>query len=163
PEGFAAFVLRRQHVHPDHRLVGPPGLLTALEPLQGEDFPVKLWEQELLPARLEGYEPAWLDQLGLSGDLVWTPFERRAGRGGGAPGPTALSAGRRAAHRRRALERVRRGGPGDGGAARRGVGAPAARALRRRGPGAGARRLEPAPPRAPADGVRRRGAPGLLR
>src|SRR5438309_574053 len=58
PEGFAAFVLRRQHVHPDHRLVGPPGLLTALEPLQGEDFPVKLWEQELLPARLEGYEPA---------------------------------------------------------------------------------------------------------
>src|SRR5438309_262365 len=82
PEGFAAFVLRRQHVHPDHRLVGPPGLLTALEPLQGEDFPVKPWEQELLPARLEGYEPAWLDQLGLSGDLVWTPFERRAGRVG---------------------------------------------------------------------------------
>src|SRR5439155_410396 len=82
PEGFAAFVLRRQHVHPDHRLVGPPGLLTALEPLQGEDFPVKLWEQELLPARLEGYESAWLDQLGLSGDLVWTPFERRLGRVG---------------------------------------------------------------------------------
>jgi ATP-dependent Lhr-like helicase len=82
PEAFAAFVLRRQHVHPDHRLAGPPGLLKALEPLQGEDLPLKLWEQELLPARLEGYEPAWLDQLGLSGDIVWTPFERGAGRVG---------------------------------------------------------------------------------
>src|SRR5437660_168007 len=82
PERFAAFVLRRQHVHPDHRLVGPSGLLKALEPLQGEDHPVKLWEQELLPARLEGYEAAWLDQLGLSGDIVWTPFDRCAGRVG---------------------------------------------------------------------------------
>ncbi len=82
PDTFAASVLRRQHVHPDHRLAGPPGLLAALEPLQGEDFPVKFWEQELLPARLEGFEAAWLDQLGLSGDIVWTPFEGRAGRVG---------------------------------------------------------------------------------
>jgi len=82
PASFAAFVLRRQHVHPDHRLAGPSGLLKALEPLQGEDLPAKLWEQELLPARLEGYEPGWLDQLGLSGDIVWAPFERRVGRVG---------------------------------------------------------------------------------
>ena len=80
PEMFAAFVLRRQHVHPDHRLAGPPGLLAALEPLQGADFPLRFWEQELLPSRLEGYEAAWLDQLGLSGDIVWTPFEGRAER-----------------------------------------------------------------------------------
>jgi ATP-dependent helicase Lhr and Lhr-like helicase len=82
PETFAAFVLRRQHLHPDHRLAGPPGLLRALEPLQGADYPVKFWEQELLPARLEGYESGWLDQLGLSGDIVWIPFERRPGRVG---------------------------------------------------------------------------------
>jgi ATP-dependent Lhr-like helicase len=82
PDTFAAAVQRRQHVHPDHRLAGPPGLLAAIEPLQGEDFPLKFWEQELLPARLEGYEAGWLDQLGLSGDIVWTPFEGRAGRVG---------------------------------------------------------------------------------
>src|SRR5207249_10777723 len=39
PERFSAFLLRRHHLHPDHRLVGSPGVLAALELLQGEDFP----------------------------------------------------------------------------------------------------------------------------
>ncbi|MFQ5521166.1 MAG: helicase-related protein, partial [Candidatus Methylomirabilia bacterium] len=60
-EDFQAFLLRWQHCHPDHRLVGPEGLLRVIEPLQGEDFPATFWEQELLPARLESYDPAWLD------------------------------------------------------------------------------------------------------
>ena len=33
-----------------------------------------LWEGEVLPARLGGYQPAWLDDLFLSGDLVWLGF-----------------------------------------------------------------------------------------
>jgi len=74
-EEFQAFLFRWQHCHPDHRLVGPEGLLKAIESLQGEDFPVAFWEQELIPARLEAYEPAWLDHLGLTGQLVWFPFE----------------------------------------------------------------------------------------
>jgi ATP-dependent Lhr-like helicase len=57
-------------------------VLAALELLQGEDFPARVWEQELLPARVEGYEREWLDRLGLSGEIVWTPFERRPGRVG---------------------------------------------------------------------------------
>ena len=81
-ERFSAFLLRRHHLHPDHRLVGPPGVLAALELLQGEDFPVRLWEQDLLPARVDDYEREWLDRLGLSGEIVWTPFERREGRVG---------------------------------------------------------------------------------
>jgi ATP-dependent Lhr-like helicase len=72
---FAAFLLRWQHVHPDHRLNGPDGLLGVTTQLQGKDFPVSFWEQELFPSRLESYDPAWLDQLGLSGQLVWRPFE----------------------------------------------------------------------------------------
>ncbi len=75
-ETFAAFLLRWQHAHPDHRLVGPDGLLRIIEPLQGEDFPVAFWEQEVFPARLEGYDSTWLDQLGLTGQLVWLPFQR---------------------------------------------------------------------------------------
>ncbi|MBI2161525.1 MAG: DEAD/DEAH box helicase [Candidatus Rokubacteria bacterium] len=82
PESFSAFLLRRHHLHPDHRLAGPSGVLAALELLQGEDFPVRVWEQEFLPARLEGYEREWLDRLGLAGEIVWTPFELRAGRVG---------------------------------------------------------------------------------
>jgi ATP-dependent Lhr-like helicase len=78
-EQFAAFLLRRHHVHPEHRLVGPPGVLAALELLQGQDFPVKVWEQDLLPARVEDYRRDWLDRLGLGGEIVWTVFEPAAG------------------------------------------------------------------------------------
>src|SRR5439155_463886 len=86
PERFSAFLLRRHHLHPDHRLVGSPGVLAALELLQGEDFPVRVWEKELLAARVDDYEREWLDRLGLSGEIVWTPFERREGRVGMARG-----------------------------------------------------------------------------
>jgi ATP-dependent Lhr-like helicase len=87
PEQFSAFLLRRHHLHPDHRLTGPPGVLAALELLQGEDFAIRVWEQALLPSRVDGYEREWLDRLGLSGEIVWTVFEsrsdpRRAGRVG---------------------------------------------------------------------------------
>ena len=87
PEQFSAFLLRRHHLHPDHRLTGPPGVLAALELLQGEDFPIRVWEQALLPSRVDGYEREWLDRLGLAGEIVWTVFEsrsdpRRAGRVG---------------------------------------------------------------------------------
>src|SRR5204862_207398 len=81
-ERFSAFLLRRHHLHPDHRLTGPAGVLAALELLQGEDFPARVWEEELLSARVEGYAREWLDRLGLSGETVWTPFERRPGRVG---------------------------------------------------------------------------------
>ncbi|HBH02954.1 MAG TPA: hypothetical protein DDZ42_13705 [Candidatus Rokubacteria bacterium] len=82
-EQLGAFLLRRHHLHPEHRLRGPEGVLAALELLQGEDFPVRVWEQDLLPARVEGYERDWLDRLGLAGEIVWTPFGRsRSGRVG---------------------------------------------------------------------------------
>jgi ATP-dependent Lhr-like helicase len=77
PEQFSAFLLRRHHLHPDHRLVGPPGVLASLELLQGEDFPARVWEHELLPARIEDYQRDWLDRLGLSGEIVWTVFDDR--------------------------------------------------------------------------------------
>src|SRR5207244_12102129 len=67
PERFSAFLLRRHHLHPDHRLVGSPGVLAALELLQGEDFPVRVWEQELLAARVDAYERGWQDRPGPAG------------------------------------------------------------------------------------------------
>jgi ATP-dependent Lhr-like helicase len=81
-EQFSAFLLRRHHLHPEHRLVGPPGVLAALELLQGEDFPLRVWEQDLLPARVEDYQRDWLDRLGLSGEIVWTVFEPSPGERG---------------------------------------------------------------------------------
>ncbi|HSE82206.1 MAG TPA: hypothetical protein VLA87_11050, partial [Gaiellaceae bacterium] len=46
-------------------------LREALVPLQGLSLPVALWEGEVLPRRVPGYQPAWLDQLTASGEVVW--------------------------------------------------------------------------------------------
>jgi ATP-dependent helicase Lhr and Lhr-like helicase len=46
-------------------------LREALVPLQGISLPVALWESDLLPRRVPGYEPAHLDQLTASGEVVW--------------------------------------------------------------------------------------------
>ena len=78
-EQFSAFLLRRHHLHPEHRLVGPPGVLAALELLQGDDVPLRVWEQDLLSARVEDYRREWLDRLGLGGEIVWTVFEPSGG------------------------------------------------------------------------------------
>jgi ATP-dependent Lhr-like helicase len=82
PVQFSAFLLRRHHIHPDHRLVGPPGVLASLELLQGEDLPVRAWEHDILGARVEGFEREWVDRLGLSGEVVWTTFAATATRVG---------------------------------------------------------------------------------
>jgi ATP-dependent helicase Lhr and Lhr-like helicase len=46
-------------------------LREALVPLQGVALPVALWESDVLPRRVPGYQPAQLDQLCASGELVW--------------------------------------------------------------------------------------------
>ena len=57
----------------------PPGtgstggrrLREALVPLQGLPLPVSLWESEVLRRRVPGYQPAWLDALCATGEVVW--------------------------------------------------------------------------------------------
>jgi ATP-dependent helicase Lhr and Lhr-like helicase len=46
-------------------------LREALVPLQGISLPVALWERDVLPRRVPGYQPAHLDQLTASGEAVW--------------------------------------------------------------------------------------------
>jgi ATP-dependent helicase Lhr and Lhr-like helicase len=46
-------------------------LREALVPLQGAALPVPLWESDVLPRRVPGYQPAHLDQLTASGEVVW--------------------------------------------------------------------------------------------
>ncbi|MGH7571322.1 MAG: Lhr family helicase [Gemmatimonadota bacterium] len=50
---------------------GPRGLLAVLDRLQGFEAPAVSWERDLLPARLAGYDPGWLDLVCLGGDVVW--------------------------------------------------------------------------------------------
>ncbi len=46
-------------------------LREALVPLQGLALPVSLWESEVLPRRVPGYNAGQLDQLCASGEVVW--------------------------------------------------------------------------------------------
>jgi ATP-dependent Lhr-like helicase len=46
-------------------------LREALVPLQALPLPVALWEAEVLPRRVPGYQPAWLDGLCATGEMVW--------------------------------------------------------------------------------------------
>ncbi len=50
---------------------GSESLRDALVALQGLALPAETWEREILPARLGGYSPIWLDELLASGEVVW--------------------------------------------------------------------------------------------
>jgi ATP-dependent Lhr-like helicase len=71
PAELIRFLLRWQHVQPGARLHGPEGVLKVVEQLEGLELPAAAWERDVLPARIEGYQPAWLDELCLSGEVAW--------------------------------------------------------------------------------------------
>ncbi|HTU39698.1 MAG TPA: DEAD/DEAH box helicase [Acidimicrobiales bacterium] len=82
---YVRFLTRWQHATPAHRVQGRAGLLEVLEQLQGIEAPASEWEAQILPARVEGYDPRWLDELCLSGEIAWarlTPRPERTGRSG---------------------------------------------------------------------------------
>jgi ATP-dependent Lhr-like helicase len=82
---FVRFLTGWQHATPGTRAEGRTGLLGVLEQLQGIEAPAAEWEAHILPARVEGYDARWLDELCLSGEVVWgrlTPRAEPAGRSG---------------------------------------------------------------------------------
>jgi ATP-dependent Lhr-like helicase len=68
---FMRFLFVWQKVTPDQKVEGPQSVATVLEQLEGFEAPAGAWESEILPARVAGYDPAWLDALCLSGRLTW--------------------------------------------------------------------------------------------
>ena len=84
PEVFADFLLRRQHLRGTALAVeGTEGLERVLDQLRGLAAPASFWENEILPRRVKGYRPAWLDQLLAEGSWLW-----RAARDGGTSPPS---------------------------------------------------------------------------
>ena len=68
---FMRFLLSWQKVAPDQQMEGPQSLLAVIEQLEGFEAPAAAWEGEIFPSRLLEYNPAWLDALCLSGEVVW--------------------------------------------------------------------------------------------
>jgi ATP-dependent Lhr-like helicase len=95
---FADFLLRWQGLHPEARQGGPEGLAVVLDRLEGVPLPAVLWEQAVLPGRVRGYQPRWLDEWVAGGAGTWvcrtdddspgavTFFGRQTLRGSALPG-----------------------------------------------------------------------------
>ena len=65
---------------PTPRMEGPDAVDAVVGQLEGFEAPAGAWESEILPARLAGYEPAWLDDRCLAGRVAWTRLRPRAQR-----------------------------------------------------------------------------------
>ncbi len=83
---FMRFLLRWHHVVPGSRREGRAGVLAVVEQLQGFEVAAGAWEESVLAARVDGYQPEWLDRLCLSGEVVWGRLGIRPAETGDAAG-----------------------------------------------------------------------------
>jgi ATP-dependent Lhr-like helicase len=68
---LAAFVTRWQHLASGTQLHGVDGVWQVIQQLQGLEWAAAAWEAEVLPRRIANYDPALLDDLCLSGEVMW--------------------------------------------------------------------------------------------
>lgn len=74
---YLRFLFEWQRATPDARMQGPDALAAILSQLEGFEAPAGSWETEILPTRINEYEPSWLDEHCLAGRFVWTRLSRR--------------------------------------------------------------------------------------
>ena len=87
PRDLLRFLFEWQRAAPQARMEGPDAVAAVLAQLEGFEAPAAAWETQILPARINGYETAWLDEQCLAGRFVWTRLARRRGDAGTAAGP----------------------------------------------------------------------------
>jgi ATP-dependent Lhr-like helicase len=92
---FVRFLACWQHVASGTQLEGRAGLLAVIEQLQGIEVAAGEWERHVLPARVVGYDPRWLDELCLAGEVAWGRLTPRVDREHATDDSTFASAGRR--------------------------------------------------------------------
>jgi ATP-dependent helicase Lhr and Lhr-like helicase len=76
---FLRFLLGWQRVTADTRMEGPDALEVLVRQLEGFEAAAGAWETEILPARLDSYEPSWLDDQCLAGRIAWARLRPRNG------------------------------------------------------------------------------------
>ncbi|HKC42811.1 MAG TPA: DEAD/DEAH box helicase [Burkholderiales bacterium] len=87
PRDFLRFLFRWQRVAPEARVEGADAVAAIVSQLEGFEAPAAAWETEILPARVNEYDPAWLDELSLAGRVVWTRLAAARPNGERAPSP----------------------------------------------------------------------------
>lgn len=71
PADFLRFLVHHHHLDSYQLWGGPVGVREAVAQLKGFEMPAGAWEQSVLAARVGDYDPQWLDNLFLSGEVVW--------------------------------------------------------------------------------------------
>ncbi len=69
PSALARFLPRWQGI--GDRRTGIDRLAEVIAQLEGTPLPASVLERDVLPARVAGYSPRLLDELGASGEVVW--------------------------------------------------------------------------------------------
>ena len=93
PRDFLRFLIAWQRLTPDTRMEGPDALQAIVDQLEGFEAPAGAWESEILPARLENYDPALLDDQCLAGRIAWArlrPVRERPNTGERMSAPAPL-------------------------------------------------------------------------
>ena len=68
---FDRFLEQWQHTAPGAQLHGADGTLAIIRQMQGLEAPASEWEPAVLAQRIAEYEPEFLDELCLSGEVMW--------------------------------------------------------------------------------------------
>lgn len=68
---YMRFLFAWQRVDPDYRVRSDTGLLAVLRALDAVELPASAWDDAVLPARVDGYDPHDLDALCQSGLIGW--------------------------------------------------------------------------------------------
>lgn len=71
PQTFLRFLCDYHHVTESSRLEGRHSLTEVLWQLQGFELAASAWEADVLPSRLKEYDPQWLDDLTMHGEVIW--------------------------------------------------------------------------------------------
>ena len=89
---FMRFLVRWQHVAQGTRLHGIDGTLQVLRQLEGYEIPAIWWETQILPRRVAGYKPEFLDELCHTGEVMWARLSAHPSiEGGKRVRPTRLA------------------------------------------------------------------------
>ncbi|MBI5288843.1 MAG: hypothetical protein HY873_07710 [Chloroflexi bacterium] len=82
-QDYMRYLFARQHVSGGRRLEGKRGLLDAIAQLEGFEVPAVAWERDVLPSRVLNYDPRWLDEMALAGEVAWARLSLKKTNGAG--------------------------------------------------------------------------------
>jgi ATP-dependent Lhr-like helicase len=68
---FSRFLQRWQHLEPATHLSDDDGTVTLVRQMYGLARPAEAWEREIIPSRVDGYEPESIARLIAAGEMVW--------------------------------------------------------------------------------------------